>query len=287
MKKILLIIFLVQFNNAWCDAKRDSLHNSSPSVKRPVNIYIISKDKYFDLTNRIITWQARLAAFFHHKLKIVMAFSTADAEKKIHTLLKEHDYSIENLWLDSHGKYRKGYSSLMIGSDEYNYHNISDSNYTRMLKKIASYCNPQTSIGIGACYAASDFTFPVLHNGHTENMHGDSLLKGLGKIFEGNTIYASKSWVMAKLWIFGSRNALAGYPLDKQYKDTIFLPVWKSMGVWDRYSTQTPVIEKINTVSLSVNGDILINENNYMDQEKAKRKLARNLKRLRPGLYQL
>jgi hypothetical protein len=287
MKKLLLIFFLLHLNNAWCDDHKDSVAIQSQPHKRPVNVYIISKDKYFDLTNRIITWQARLAAFFHHKLKIVMAYSTADAEKKIHTLIKEHDYTIDNLWLDSHGKYRKGYSSLMIGTDEYNYNNIGDSDYTRMLKKIASYCNPHTCVGIGSCYAASDFDFPVSHNGKKENMHGDSLLKGLGKIFEGNMVYASKSWVMAKLWIFGSRNALAGYPLDKQYRDTIFLPVWKSMGIWDRYSTLTQVIQKINTVSLSVCGDILVNENTYMDQDKAKRKLARNLKRLHPGLYQL
>jgi len=287
MKKILLIFFLLHFNNAWCDDHRDTITVQPRLHKKPVNIYIISKDKYFDLTNRIITWQARLAALFHHKLKIIMALSTADAEKKIHALVKEHDYTIENLWLDSHGKYRKGYSSLMIGNDEYNYSNIGDSDYTRMLKKIASYCSPGTCIGIGACYAASDFDFPVLHNGKTENMHGDSLLKGLGKIFEGNEIYACKSWVMAKLWIFGSRHALAGYPLDRQYKDTIFLPVWHHMGEWDRYSTHTREIQKINTVSLSVSGDILINDDNYMDQQKAKRKLERNLKRLRPGLYTL
>ena len=256
--------------------------------KNGINIYVISKDKYFDFTNRIIVWQAKLAAFLHNKkLKIILVTSTADAEKKIAALMNSHHYIINNLWLDSHGKYRKGYSSLMIGSDEYDYKNISDSNYFSELKKIASYCDEYTRIGIGSCYAAADYDFPVLKNGAYENMHGDSLLKGLAKIFRGSSVYACVSWVMAKPWIFGSKNALGGYPLDRQYRDSIFLPVWKSMGTWHRYSTLAQKMDTVNTVYLSRRGDILVQDEPYLLQKKAQRKQARNLKRLRPGLYDL
>lgn len=253
-----------------------------------INLYVISRDKYFDLTSRIILWQTKLVAFFHsRKLKVIVASSTADAARQIEALLGPRHCLIDNLWLDSHGKYRKGYSSLMIGTDEYFYKNIADSSYTSNLKKIASYCDQHTNIGIGSCYAAADFAFPVPKNGIKENMHGDSLLKGLANIFKGSSVYASKSWVMAKPWILGSENALAGFPLDRQYKDSIFLPVWRSMGEWHRYSTLSNTIEIVNTIYLSNEGEIRIRDHSYMDQKKARRKMARNLKRLRSNVYDL
>ena len=244
--------------------------------------------KYFDIVNRIIVWQTKLTALFHSKkLKVILVTSTADAGKKIAALITKHHYAINNLWFDSHGKYRKGYSSFMIGTDEYYYKNISDSNYISGLKKIASYCDRYTNIGLGSCYGAADFNFPVLKRGVYENMHGDSLLRGIGNIFKGSSVYACKSWVMAKPWILGSKNALAGYPLDRQYKDTIFLPVWKRMGEWDTYSTISQKIETVNTIYLSNDGDILMQSHPYLMQKKAQRKLARNLKKLRPNLYSL
>lgn len=259
-------------------------HNSNSGI----NIYVISKDKYFDLTNRIILLQAQMAALLHSKkLKIVKATSTADAEKKIAAIVNKNHCCIDNLWFDSHGKYRKGYSSFMIGTDEYNYKTIVDTTCCSALKAIASLCDGHTNIAIGACYAAADFDFPVFHNGKFENMYGDSLLKGIGNIFKGSFIYACKSWVMAKPLIFGSKNALAGYPLDRQYKDAIFLPVWERMGKWEMYSTALGSIEPINTIYLSADGDIEIRSHNYLSQKKAQRKLGRNLRKLRPGLYTL
>lgn len=271
------------FNDSLIDENYQGHHN-----KKAINIYLISKDKYFDLTNRIIVFQTKLAALFHsRKLKVILVTSTADAEKKIAALVSKHNYTINNLWFDSHGKYRKGYSSFMIGTDEYYYKNISDSNYISGLKKIASYCDRYTNIGLGSCYAAADFNFPVSRKGNYENMHGDSLLKGMGNIFKGSSVYACKSWVMAKPWILGSKNALAGYPLDRQYKDTIFLPVWKSMGEWHRYSTTSLCIETVNTIYLSHEGNILIQDEPYINKKMAQRKLKRNLKKLRPHLYTL
>ena len=289
---IFFIFLLIYFDSkAAGNGFNDTLYKQNPSFYHPkngINIYVISKDKYFDIVNRIIVWQTKLTALFHSKkLKVILVTSTADAGKKIAALITKHHYAINNLWFDSHGKYRKGYSSFMIGCDEYYYKNIADSNYLSDLKIIASFCNSNTTIGLGACYAAADFNFPVLRNGKYENMHGDSLLKGMADIFKGSTVYACKSWVMAKPCILGSKNALAGYPLDKQYKDTIFLPVWKSMGVWHKYSAINHQIEIINTIYLSNKGDILIQDEPYMSQKKAQRKMARNIKKLRPDLYAL
>jgi hypothetical protein len=258
------------------------------SARHGINIYIISKDKYFDLTNRIILWQAKLSSLFHsEKLKIVTATCTANAEKKISALVNKNHCVINNIWFDSHGKYRKGYSSFMIGRDEYDYKNISDSSHFSELKKIAAFCTTNTKVGIGACYAAADYNFPVLQNSKLENMYGDSLLKGMGNIFKGSSIYACKSWVMAKPWVFGSKNALAGFPLDRQYKDTIFIPVWKRMGEWNMYSTTVGIIEPVKSIYLSADGDIRIRRHSYLEKKKAQRKLARNLRKLRPNLYTL
>ena len=289
---VILFFLLIHFNGyAGSYTFNDSLINgNSPGYhnKKAINIYLISKDKYFDLTSRIIVWQTKLIALLHSKkIKVILVSSTADAEKKIAALVSNHNYAINNLWFDSHGKYRKGYSSFMIGTDEYYYKNIGDSNYISSLKKMASYCDRYTNIGVGACYAAADFNFPVLRKGIYENMHGDSLLKGMGNIFTGSAVYACKSWVMAKPWILGSKHALAGYPLDRQYKDIIFLPVWKSMGEWDTYSTNSQKIEPVNTVYLSGYGDIRIQDNKYLDEKRTQRKLARNLKKLQPNRYDL
>lgn len=285
--KILLLVLILFAHSAFAKNNSDSSIKHL-SQQKAINVYIISKDIYFDFTNNIIVWQAKLASLLHgKKLKIILATSTADAEKKITALIQKHHYTISNLWFDSHGKYRKGYSSFMLGSDEYDYKTISDTNHLTELKKIASYCSPKTNIGIGSCYAAADFIFPVMKNGSYNNMNGDSLIMGMANIFKGSTVYASKSWVMAKPWIFGSRNALAGFPLDRQYKDTIFLPVWKSMGEWHRYSTLSNKIEKVNTIYLSNSGEIEMQHEPYLNKKKAKRKLARNLRKLKPGLYDL
>lgn len=287
MKILLSVCILITCTTAIAKSNPDSSEKQL-SYQKAINIYIISKDIYFDFTNQIIVWQAKIASFLHgKKLKIIEATSTDDAEKKIALLVQKHHYTISNLWFDSHGKFRKGYSSFMLGSDEYDYKNIGDPDHIIKLKKIASYCSAKTKIAIGACYAAADYNFPVMKNGIYNNMHGDSLIKGIADIFKGSTIYASKSWVMAKPWIFGSKNAMAGFPLDRQYKDSIFLPVWKSMGEWQRYSSSSQKIENINSVYLSHSGDILMQNEPYLAKKKSQRKLARNLRKLRPNLYTL
>lgn len=294
MKPVFIFIIILLFHSAAFaftagdSSNQINQNNISYHQKKGINIYVISKDKYFDFTNRIILWQAKAASFFHgKKLKIILAKSTNDAEKKIEGLVDKHHYIINNLWFDSHGKYRKGYASFMIGTDEYNYKNISDSDHIYFLKKIANFCTPNTKIGIGSCYAGADYEFPVLKNGMYVNMYGDSLLKGMANIFKGSSIFGSESWVMAKPWIFGSKNAMAGYPLDREYRDVIFKPVWEHMGVWHRYSTTSSQMETINTVHLSKTGEILIDKNSYLTQKKAQRKLSRNLMKLKPDLYRL
>lgn len=123
------------FAHSTVDSSLQNRSNNILHKRNGVNIYVISRDKYFDATNRIIVWQTRISALLHaKKLKIILATSTEDAEKKIETLINKHHYTINTLWFDSHGKYRKGYSSFMIGTDEYCYKNIADSDHLIEIK---------------------------------------------------------------------------------------------------------------------------------------------------------
>jgi hypothetical protein len=257
------------------------------SKTKGINIFIISKDSAYDNTSRFIKAQAKLAAWlFPERLKIVTATSAKDAWQKIEIIFKKGTFSIDNIWFDSHGKYRKEFSSFSIGSDNFNYKDIADTVYCRYLIKIAALCNYQTIVGLGACYAAANFNFPCRDSIHM-NMHGDSLLTGLGKIFKGSYIYGSESWVMAKPGIFGFQNALAGYPLDDEYDDIVFKPVWQRLGMWRRYNPLKNTVEDINTVYLSDEGNILIQKKAYLSSKRIQRLQQKHLERLRPGLYKL
>jgi hypothetical protein len=286
------VVFFASFFSCHAFGFNDSLLTTTLSYpghhnSGGINIFVISKDKYFDNISRVITLQARFAGWMHHrKLKIIMAHSTNDAASKIAAIVDKCHCTIDNLWFDSHGKYRKRYSSFIIGSNEYSYKNITDTNQCQDLKKIASYCDQFTNIGIGACYAAATFNFPLPDSIHM-NMQGDSLLNGIGHIFKGSFVYGSESWVMAKPGMFGIRNALAGYPLGKEYKDILFKPVWDRLGMWRRYNPAKFEVEDINTVYLSGKAGIVVEKNSYLTSKRAQRKQLRHLKKLVPGRYKL
>jgi hypothetical protein len=78
--------------------------------------------------------------------------------------------------------------------------------------------------------------------------------------------------------------ALAGYPLQKRFKDEVYKPVWEHMGIWHSYSTITKKFEVINTLSLTRMGSIHVKEVSYLGKEKSKQRLEKNLARLKPGL---
>ncbi len=295
MIKYLFIILLVFGIKGICNATttfEDSVelkdasypgHHKQPSV----NIYVISMDKYFDNVSRFIILEAKIASLLHpRKMKVIKVHSTADAAEKIAAIVNKHHCSIDNLWFDSHGKYRKGYSSFMIGTDEYYYKNICDSSHCIGLETIAKFCDRYTNIGLGSCYAGATFNFPTSDSAH-KNMHGDSLLKGIANIFKGSFIYGSESWVMAKPGIFGSRNALAGFPLSKEYKDVLFTPVWSRLGMWRRYNPTKSEMESINTVHLSGTSGILIEKHSYHNLKRAQRKMVKNINKLESGRYKM
>jgi hypothetical protein len=116
-------------------------------------------------------------------------------------------------------------------------------------------------------------------------MNGDSLMMGMADVLPGATIYGTEGWVMTKPGIFCKHSyALAGYPLQKRFKDEVYKPVWEHMGVWHSYSSFTKKFETVNTLALTRMGTIRVKSVTYLDKEKSKRRLERNLGKLKPGL---
>lgn len=251
-----------------------------------INFFVFTKER-----SKKIDWlaiytlsRARIKSFFHRKqLVVIKAESTADAALQIEKILAGKKKLIKNIWFDSHGHYGNRYSSFKVGADEYSYKNIKDSSAITGLQIIAAYCDEQTKIGLGSCYAGADFYFPATDTTPASRMNGDSLMIGVGNIFNRSSIYASESWVMAKPGIFTNKFGFAGYPLNKRFKDSVYAPVWERIGKWKVYSAKDG-IKNVATIALDRSGNIQIRDRHYNDFKKAKIKIAKTLKQLKAGL---
>ncbi len=251
--------------------------------KTRLNVYVISKDKKFEFLPFTVKARAFVKSIFSKKrLRVIVASKSEIAASKIELLLKKHDAIIGNLWFDSHGLYKNGFSSFSIGEDNFNYKNINDTNHTIFLKKIASFTDAETKVGIGSCYGGASFIFPGCATVKSGPMFGDSLMIGTGKIFTGSTIYASGGWVMMKPGIFSDNFGFAGYPLGKKYKTLYWKPVWDHLGEWYAYTSTDGYIKKVNTVAMSNIGEIKIRARNYLSLVKAVRKQNKALASLQP-----
>ena len=252
---------------------------SAASKTTRMNIYIISKDKKFEFFPFTVKARAFVKSIFNHKrMRVVVASDSKLASAKVKKILNKHDAVIGNLWFDSHGLYKNGFSSFSIGTDNFNYKNIDDSTHNLFLKEIAAYTDSKTKVGLGSCYGGASFTHPV----SGKPMHGDSLMMGVGKIFSGSTIYASESWVMMKPGIFSDNFGFAGYPLGKRYRKDYWRPVWDHMGEWHSYTAAEGIIKNVNTVALNHIGEIKVRTRTYLSLDKAQRKYDKAIASLMP-----
>ena len=261
------------------------------AIKAPekrLNFYVISDDKKkFSIMLLRMKIKARWRSLFSRKTMYVVVASDADtAASQIEKRIKKSgNKKIGNLWFDSHGHYAWGYSSFTIGKDEFNFKSINDSSRNKSLQRISPYCDEYTQIAIGSCYGGATFTFPGSPNAPSESMYGDSLMIGMGKIFPSSYIYGCESWVMSKPGIFKNRYALAGYPLNKRFKDVGFKPVWERLGEWHRYQNETNNFEDVHTVALNKYGEICLLETDYQELNNKKEIIERKISHLQPGLY--
>lgn len=252
--------------------------------KTRLNVYIISKDKKLELLPFTVKLRAFTKSIFSKKrMRVIVSSKSEFAAAKVEKLMKKHDAVIGNLWFDSHGLYKNGFSSFSIGDDNFNYKNINDTIHTIFLKKIASFTDSATKVGIGSCYGGASFIHPGSATVKSGPMFGDSLMTGTARIFNGSTIYASSSWVMMKPGIFSDNFGFAGYPLGKKYRTLYWKPVWDHMGEWYCYSTKENFIKKVNTVALNNVGEIKVRARNYLSLSKAVKKQGKALSSLQPS----
>jgi hypothetical protein len=248
-------------------------------------VFTMEKSKKTDWIAIYTLIRARMKSFFHQKqFKVIRAHSAENAAMQIENILKKKNKMIKNIWFDSHGHYGNRFSSFRVGSDQVSYKNLSDTNIIKSLEKIAGYCDEETKVGIGSCYAGADFYFPATDSTPASRMNGDSLMIGLGNIFKRSSIYASESWVMSKPGIFKNKYGFAGYPINRRFKDSVYAPVWKRLGKWREYSFVTRTISSIPTVALDKKCNIRVRTKKYNEFTKAKRRIEIALKNLKPGL---
>lgn len=275
MRAVFILLFILA--GTFCYSQ-----NRAKQTTR-MNVYIISKDKKFEFLPFTVKARAFVKSIFSKKrMRVIVAPNSETAYLKTQALLKKHHAVIGNLWFDSHGLYKNGFSSFSIGEDNFSFKNINDTQHTVFLRKIASLTDSNTKVGIGSCYGGATFTHPGSATVKSGPMNGDSLMMGMGTIFYGSTIYASGSWVMMKPGIFSDNFGFAGYPLGKKYKKVYWKPVWDHLGEWFSYSTNDDQIRNINTVALTNIGEIRVRTRSYLSLAKAVRKQDRALQILQP-----
>ncbi|MBS1511746.1 MAG: hypothetical protein JST86_12945 [Bacteroidetes bacterium] len=253
------------------------------SAARRINVYVISKSEKFEFLPFTVKVRAVIKSVLHHrKMRVVVANCSDVAAAKISRIMQRRDALIGSLWFDSHGLYKNGFSSFSIGIDNFNYKNINDSTHTAFLKCIAQFTDARSKIGIGSCYGGAAFIHPGTATVKSGPMKGDSLMIGMGKIFNNSTVYASGGWVMMKPGIFGDNFGFAGYPLGKRYRTAYWKPVWDHLGEWYSYTATDGFIRNINTVALNHTGTIMVRQRTYLSLNKAVRKQSRALASLQP-----
>lgn len=281
------------FENSIEDLSKDESQaksESDPLYNTPnasVNFFIFTRERKnkIDPLAFYTLLRARVKSLFHHrKFYVINARSAKEASAKAEGILHKKKKLIKNIWFDSHGHYGNRYSSFRIGTDQFSYKNIRDGNAINSLRVIAKYCDENTKVGLGSCYAGADFYFPATDSTPATRMNGDSLMIGLGDIFQKSSIYASESWVMAKPGIFMNKYGLAGYPLQKRFKDSVYAPVWQRIGKWRKYSKEEGDIESIPTIALDNRGNIHTRYREYNTFYKSRKKIAKALKSLKPAL---
>jgi hypothetical protein len=281
MKNFLQTILLLFITSqAFCQNKTT---DGSTNKQKHLNVYVISKSEKFEFLPFTVKIRAIAKSIFSNKrMRVIVAPSSEFAAAKIEKLMTKHHAVIGNLWFDSHGLYKNGFSSFTIGQDNFNYKNINDSNHTAFLQKIAGYTDDKTKVGIGSCYGGATFIHPGSATVKSGPMNGDSLMIGMGKIFNGATIYASGGWVMMKPGIFSDNFGFAGYPLGKRYRTEYWRPVWDHLGEWYSYTSKEGFIRNINTVALTRIGEIKVRERNYLSLSKAIKKQGKAIASLQP-----
>jgi hypothetical protein len=293
---LLCIIAMLMSTNAFC--QQDNILESAENNYEPetaaiaktkhLNFFIISKRKKgkLDPASRFNVLRAKIKSFFRPKRFVaIVAKNGRQMAAKVLYRLKKHKAAIGTIWFDSHGMYQKGYSLFLIGHDEFNYKNITDSCFNIPFKTLAHYSDYQTNLIIGSCYGGATYFRSSIDYKDTTRMNGDSLMIGIGKIFNRAKIYACESWVMTKPGLFLKKPAVSGCPGRKLFRDVCYKPAWENMSTWNEYNAVSNSFNRTGPVSLDVCGNLVLRNPSYTAKNEVKKEIARNMRKLKPGLY--
>ena len=294
----ILSFFLVSLTFYFCQAQigiesntKDNNASSdivSPFRSKHLNFFIVSKRKKgkLDLASRFNVFRTKIRSFFRHKKFVaIVAKDTKQMSEKVQYRLRKYNARLGTIWFDSHGMYIKGYSLFLVGHDEFNYCTVMDSSATIPLKQLARFADQQTKLVIGSCYGGATYSRPSVDYLDTTRMNGDSLMIGLGKIFNQSFIYASESWVMTKPGLFMKRAAVAGSPGRKLFRDVCYGPVWERLGIWNEYNAAANSFRHINPVTMDMYGNLIVRNTSYNDNAAIKKNIRTNMSRMKPWLY--
>lgn len=266
----------------------DTLESISTAKKKQLNFFIISKREKgkFDIATRYNIFRTKFQSGHHHSAFVsIVARNEAQASNEILNHLNKKNARIGTIWFDSHGKYIKGYSLFSIGKDEVSYQSLKDSSVSTLFLQIAAFTDNETKLVIGSCYGGATYCRSSVDYKDTSLMKGDSLMFELGKIFTHVTIYGSESWVMTKPGLFHQHAAAAGHPTRNLFHDICYEPTWKNLGKWNEYDATTKTFTTINPVTLDKYGSMSIRAKAYTGHDNVNKVIARNLRKLKPGLY--
>ena len=258
---------------------------AAPSGK-PLNIIIASRIRSFDFASISFQAQAGIQKIFHRRrLYLVYVDSIEEAGSRIQKLMERKKGRIKNLWFDSHGHFGRRVSLFEVGKDEVNYRTIQEEHIRKSLQQIGKYCDSNTIISLGSCYSGATFTQPALDSFPQQRMNGDSLMKSVSEMMSNATVYASPSWVMTKVFVFGNSYALAGGPSAKKFHDPLLIPAWETVGQWTVYRASTQSWSPISTVAMDGKGNILVKPKHFLDNPSHAQRHQRVISNLTPGNY--
>ncbi len=278
-----------QQDNILASEKNNYRAEAATTAKtKHLNFFIISKRKKgkLDPASRFNVLRAKTKSFFRPKRFVaIVAKDGSQMAAKVLYRLRKYNAIIGTIWFDSHGMYKKGYSLFFIGHDEYNYKNINDTCFNIPFKTLAPHSDFQTKLIIGSCYGSATYYRASVDYKDTTRMNGDSLMIGMGKIFDRAKIYACESWVMSKPGLFLKKPSVAGFPGRKLFRDICYRPAWKNMSTWNEYNSVSNSFNRTGPVSLNMYGSLVLRNSSYPTKKEVKKGIAKNILKLKPGLY--
>lgn len=295
LKSFYLLLFFVFATGETTGAQE--VRDNSVRPPRRINFIVSPRQKKIDgapLSFQIQTllMQVQLQAVLVRKIKksdffVIVPGSSKEMADIICRILKRRKAMIGNIWFDSHGHFQRRRSLFEIGEEEFSWLTIRDSAATVYLKKLAVYCDTNTSVGIGSCYGGATYTLPAVEIFPAKRMNGDSLMIGVSDLLNHATVYACESFVMTGLGIMHASYSMAGCPGRKKFKDPIYAPVWEKLGEWNCYSGKEGKFKEPVTVSLNQDGSIYVKGKNYLAIEKNKKKLSKKKLLFKRGNYNI